>query len=81
MTQPACAALDPIFWLHHCNIDRLWNHWLAQGGGRANPNESAWLDESWTFADETGALVSVTVAQVLSGATQLNYEYDDLPGV
>jgi len=81
MTQPACAALDPIFWLHHCNIDRLWNHWLAQGGGRANPNESAWLDESWTFADETGALVGVTVAQVLSGATQLNYEYDDLPGV
>ena len=23
------AAQDPIFWLHHCNIDRLWNRWLA----------------------------------------------------
>ena len=31
------AAQDPIFWLHHCNIDRLWNLWLAQGGGRTDP--------------------------------------------
>jgi hypothetical protein len=31
------AAQDPIFWLHHSNIDRLWNLWLAQGGGRSDP--------------------------------------------
>ena len=24
MNNPNSAALDPIFWLHHCNIDRLW---------------------------------------------------------
>ena len=24
------APNDPVFWLHHCNIDRLW--WLWQGG-------------------------------------------------
>ena len=23
MTSPN----DPVFWLHHCNIDRLWAHW------------------------------------------------------
>ena len=23
------AAGDPIFWLHHCNIDRLWASWNA----------------------------------------------------
>ncbi len=34
------AAVDPIFWLHHCNIDRLWNRWLDVGGGRANPPAS-----------------------------------------
>ncbi|WP_196490002.1 tyrosinase family protein, partial [Erythrobacter donghaensis] len=27
MTDPDTAALDPIFWLHHCNIDRLWEAW------------------------------------------------------
>lgn len=21
---------DPVFWLHHCNIDRLWAHWQVQ---------------------------------------------------
>lgn len=26
------AARDPIFWLHHCNIDRRWRHWNKNGG-------------------------------------------------
>ncbi len=25
---------DPVFWLHHCNVDRLWAEWQ-----RAHPNE------------------------------------------
>ncbi len=28
MSNPCTAALDPIFWLHHANIDRLWEVWL-----------------------------------------------------
>jgi tyrosinase len=27
MSAPWTAALDPIFWLHHANIDRLWTAW------------------------------------------------------
>lgn len=23
------SPLDPIFWLHHCNIDRIWESWLG----------------------------------------------------
>lgn len=23
----AASPNDPVFWLHHCNIDRLWAHW------------------------------------------------------
>lgn len=26
------AALDPIFWVHHCNIDRLWAAWMTDPG-------------------------------------------------
>src|SRR5215467_4699786 len=26
------AAGDPIFWMHHCNIDRLWASWNKCGG-------------------------------------------------
>jgi len=77
MGDPRCAALDPIFWLHHANIDRLWNSWLALGGGRANPTDPAWLNQAFTFYDETGALVSLTGAQVVDSAAQLDYVYDD----
>ncbi|KAI9750729.1 MAG: hypothetical protein M4579_006330 [Chaenotheca gracillima] len=29
MTFPEVAAFDPIFWLHHCNVDRLFALWQA----------------------------------------------------
>ena len=32
MENPNTAALDPIFWLHHCNVDRLWAAWLSRAG-------------------------------------------------
>jgi tyrosinase len=25
------SPLDPIFWLHHCNIDRIWDQWNRSG--------------------------------------------------
>ncbi|HEY5857000.1 MAG TPA: tyrosinase family protein, partial [Aldersonia sp.] len=77
MTDPRCAALDPIFWLHHANIDRLWNTWLALGGGRANPTQSTWLNTSFSFRDENGAAVTMTGADVVDTAAQLGYIYDD----
>lgn len=27
MEDPAYAAADPVFWLHHANVDRLWALW------------------------------------------------------
>jgi hypothetical protein len=77
MTDPRCAALDPIFWLHHANIDRLWNRWLALGGGRANPSEAAWRTQRFVFHDETGAKVTLSGAEVVDSAAQLDYAYDD----
>jgi len=29
MTSVAYAAFDPIFWLHHCNVDRLYSKYLS----------------------------------------------------
>lgn len=69
------AALDPIFYLHHCNIDRLWSIWLAQGGGRVNPSDSPWLNNVYQFYNENGAVVNMTGAHIVNTANQLCYKY------
>jgi tyrosinase-like protein/polyphenol oxidase-like protein len=80
MSDPNFAARDPIFWLHHCNIDRLWNRWLSLGGGRANPVENAvWMDQPFAFFDETGSMVRMSGRDIVESARQLSYRYDDEP--
>jgi hypothetical protein len=76
MGDPDQAALDPIFWLHHANIDRLWSVWLGQGGGRANPSAPAWLTQPFPFHDESGTLTSLTAADVVDTVSQLGYTYE-----
>ncbi|QHO77787.1 hypothetical protein ACH79_39475 [Bradyrhizobium sp. CCBAU 051011] len=43
MSDPSTAALDPIFWLHHANIDRLWEVWRNQGPQFQDPSDERWL--------------------------------------
>lgn len=69
------AGQDPIFWLHHCNIDRLWETWLAQGGGRANPTDAGWRDRQFTFFDETGAARTVKASRAAVTCGTLGYNY------
>jgi len=66
------AARDPIFWLHHCNIDRLWASWNK--GGRSNPTSTTFLNTTFTFADENGQQVVGKVSDVLS-ILKLGYTY------
>lgn len=78
MSSVPTAANDPIFWLHHCNIDRIWERWLNQGGGRMNPSEAAYLDQTYSFVDEHANTVTVKVRDIISSA-KLCYRYDDTP--
>ncbi|MBV6748694.1 MULTISPECIES: tyrosinase family protein [Pseudomonas] len=72
MGQVPWAANDPIFWLHHANIDRIWASWNKSGG--KNPNDSAFLNETWVFADGAGKAVKVKVSEILD-TTTLAYPY------
>jgi hypothetical protein len=57
------AANDPIFWLHHCNIDRIWASWNFAGG--KNPDDTAFLNTSFTFANGSGEEVTAYVKDTL----------------
>ena len=79
MGDPHTAARDPLFWLHHANIDRLWKRWLDQGG-RSNPTaESGWMNTAYQFYDENSSPVSLAGKDILNTVTQLDYRYDDDP--
>lgn len=75
MGSIAWAAGDPIFWLHHCNIDRLWASWNA--AGRRNPTDAAWLGQRFTFADENGRRVDPSNAEHTTTEAR-GYRYDRL---
>jgi tyrosinase len=66
------AARDPVFWMHHCNIDRLWASWNKNGG--VNPG-GAWLKQTFVFADAKGQKVVATVNDFKDIAA-LKYTYD-----
>ena len=69
---------DPIFWFHHCNIDRLWENWLSLGGGRANPTNATWLNANYLnteFVDESSVTHQPKNSDVLNTIAQLDYTY------
>ena len=72
------AAGDPIFWMHHCNIDRLWASWNA--GGRKNPTDASFLAKTFIFADADGRRVVAKIQDFLDVA-KLGYKYDRLEPV
>jgi tyrosinase len=82
MSVPSLAALDPIFYLHHANIDRLWAGWNT-----ANPNPAAadWLngptgagERKFVMPLPDGSSWQYTPNDMKSLAQQ-NYTYEQLP--
>ena len=80
------AGADPVFYMHHANIDRLWQCWLMrQSGGKpidlawAKANlgmPDSWYEQQYTFIDENGQPVTVKVADVFS--EKYTPQYDQL---
>ncbi|HEX2103319.1 MAG TPA: tyrosinase family protein [Solirubrobacteraceae bacterium] len=77
MSDPDSAAQDPIFWLHHSNVDRLWARWRRGGG--ADPTDPAFLAQEYPLFDRDGRPVTMRVGDVIDPAREVNldYRYDD----
>jgi tyrosinase len=71
------AAADPIFWLHHSNIDRLWFLWANPP--HKNPGDPVWTGQTFSFFDEHRAAVQKTPADALDTVAQLGYTYEPVP--
>ncbi|MFD6895132.1 tyrosinase family protein [Rhodococcus sp. NPDC060086] len=77
MSNPETAALDPIFWLHHANIDRLWALW--DSNGHKAPEDLRWIDQQFELFDVDGNTVTQRCGDVTDTVEQLGYGYDGLP--
>lgn len=78
MADPMTAAQDPIFWLHHANIDRLWSAWAAEPG-HADPSDPRWTGQAFSFFDADGKPVQLTGAEIGDTIGQLGYTYEPAP--
>lgn len=81
MSDPDLAALDPIFYLHHANIDRMWAAWNT---GNKNPTDNAWLQGPGSDGERKFAMPlpggkswTYTPSQ-MSDLSKQDYTYDDL---
>ena len=69
------AGLDPIFWLHHANIDRLWDVWIKLYGADALPDGDAWLQTKFPYFDLDGTKKKRAVGDILA-SEDLGYVYE-----
>lgn len=78
------AGADPVFYMHHANIDRLWQCWMVRKANgqkidlawaKANLGmPDAWYEQAYTFIDENGKPVNVKVADVFSEQYTPSYD-------
>jgi tyrosinase len=75
MSSILISPWDPLFWVHHANIDRLWAAWVAAGNGRQMPPAS---DSYWSGSFQYGAAIkSVPRVWTTSTTTYFGYQYDN----
>ena len=84
MSDPDTAGLDPIFWLHHSNIDRLWEVWRENPTSNVDPDDANWIkgpanvgERKFSMPMPDGTSWDYTPGD-MSNLSQLGYTYDDL---
>jgi len=65
------AALDPIFYMHHGNIDRIWSLYKNKMPSVYGP----WGDQEYTYVDIDGSPITVSVKDIVTKLSpQIEYQ-------
>lgn len=77
----ATSPNDPVFWMHHCMLDRVWAIWQKRHPGSAYTPASGGPvghnieDPMWPWAGEANPPTPASVLEHMA----LGYTYDDRP--
>ncbi len=73
MADFSTVGADPMFYLHHANIDRLWESWNRLGN--KNPTDPRYLNRKFSYGDRSGKRADLPVSMA-DRTAPLGYEYD-----
>jgi len=76
---PGSSPNDPVFYLNHCNVDRIWEAWMARHGRSYRPVAGdPGAPAGHRLGDSLVALLGASLkpSDVLDASTW--YDYDDL---
>jgi hypothetical protein len=72
------AGFDPIFWMHHSNIDRIWQQWTnSDNGVEFTVEDLKSIPWEYTFFDENGKKVTYDIEDVIKVLYRMDYDFDD----
>ena len=75
--SPSTSPNDPVFYLNHCNVDRIWERWLVDHGRTYLPPDSAPIDlRGHRLHDQMASFLSAPMrpADVLNMTSLVNYD-------
>jgi N-acetylneuraminic acid mutarotase len=73
MAEFSTVGGDPLFYLHHANIDRIWESWNRLGN--ENPTDPQYLNRRFAYGDRSRKRVDLPVSAG-NRTADLGYEYD-----
>ncbi|WP_409416020.1 tyrosinase family protein [Flavobacterium sp. PS2] len=79
MANVESAGFDPVFWLHHSMVDRVWESWdVSEYGQRPTLEQLEANSWPYEFIAPNGDRITYTMKEVYDIVFNLDYKYDNL---